>query len=76
MNTSNIAPPGKAVAKPSINFFERYLTVWVALCIVAGIALVRVDSLRSAGTDPSSDLRGAVAAPAPDAPTVESLRAP
>jgi ACR3 family arsenite transporter len=28
MNTSN-APPGKAVAKPSINFFERYLTVWV-----------------------------------------------
>ncbi len=24
---------------PSIGFFERYLTVWVALCIVAGIAL-------------------------------------
>lgn len=42
MNTSNIAPPGKAVAKPSINFFERYLTVWVALCIVAGIALGQV----------------------------------
>jgi len=39
MNTSNAAPPGQAVAKPSINFFERYLTVWVALCIVAGIAL-------------------------------------
>ncbi len=39
MNTSNIAPPRKAVTKPSINFFERYLTVWVALCIVAGIAL-------------------------------------
>jgi len=39
MNTSNVAPPGKAVAKPSINFFERYLTVWVALCIVVGIAL-------------------------------------
>jgi ACR3 family arsenite transporter len=28
MNTSN-APPGKAVAKPSISVFERYLTVWV-----------------------------------------------
>ncbi|AQQ37692.1 MULTISPECIES: ACR3 family arsenite efflux transporter [Burkholderia] len=39
MNTSNITPPGTAVAKPAINFFERYLTVWVALCIVAGIAL-------------------------------------
>ncbi|HDR8909187.1 ACR3 family arsenite efflux transporter [Burkholderia multivorans] len=39
MNTSNVAPPGKAVAKPSINFFERYLTVWVALSIVAGIVL-------------------------------------
>ncbi|MCA7963759.1 ACR3 family arsenite efflux transporter [Burkholderia cenocepacia] len=39
MNTSNITPPGTAVAKPAINFFERYLSVWVALCIVAGIAL-------------------------------------
>ncbi|MDE2610852.1 MAG: arsenical-resistance protein, partial [Burkholderiales bacterium] len=26
-------------ARPAISFFERYLTVWVALCIVAGIAL-------------------------------------
>jgi arsenite transporter len=26
-------------ARPAIGFFERYLTVWVALCIVAGIAL-------------------------------------
>ncbi|WP_175922908.1 ACR3 family arsenite efflux transporter [Burkholderia latens] len=39
MNTSNVIPPRDAVAKPAINFFERYLTVWVALCIVAGIAL-------------------------------------
>ncbi|HHV7522413.1 TPA: ACR3 family arsenite efflux transporter [Burkholderia orbicola] len=39
MNTSNVTPPGNAVAKPGINFFERYLSVWVALCIVAGIAL-------------------------------------
>jgi ACR3 family arsenite transporter len=27
------APP------PALSFFERYLTVWVALCIVAGVAL-------------------------------------
>ncbi len=26
-------------AKPVMNVFERYLTVWVALCIVSGIAL-------------------------------------
>ncbi|WP_415858439.1 arsenic resistance protein, partial [Burkholderia ubonensis] len=39
MNTSNVAPPERAAAKPAINFFERYLTAWVALCIVAGIAL-------------------------------------
>ncbi|MCA8223372.1 ACR3 family arsenite efflux transporter [Burkholderia multivorans] len=26
-------------AKPAIGFFERYLTVWVALCIVVGVLL-------------------------------------
>ncbi|MDM0019146.1 ACR3 family arsenite efflux transporter [Variovorax saccharolyticus] len=31
-----------APARPAIGFFERYLTVWVALCIVAGIALGQV----------------------------------
>lgn len=30
---------GKRAASGSMNFFERYLTVWVALCIVAGIVL-------------------------------------
>jgi arsenite transporter len=38
MTTSSIdatlAPP-----PPAIGFFERYLTIWVALCIVAGIGL-------------------------------------
>jgi ACR3 family arsenite transporter len=29
-------------ARPTIGFFERYLTIWVALCIVAGIALGQV----------------------------------
>jgi len=42
MNMSNAIPPRHAVAKPAINFFERYLTVWVALCIVAGIVLGQV----------------------------------
>ena len=26
-------------SKPAMNLFERYLTLWVALCIVAGVAL-------------------------------------
>lgn len=29
---------GAAKAAPAISFFERYLTLWVALCIVAGVA--------------------------------------
>ncbi|MGE5650660.1 MAG: ACR3 family arsenite efflux transporter [Bacillota bacterium] len=29
-------------SKPAIGFFERYLTVWVALCIIAGILLGRI----------------------------------
>jgi ACR3 family arsenite transporter len=28
-----------AAAKPAIGFFERYLTVWVGLCIVAGVLI-------------------------------------
>ena len=34
-------PPARAGA-PAMNRFERYLTVWVALCIVAGVALGQV----------------------------------
>lgn len=30
------------IARPAMGFFERYLTVWVALCIVAGIALGQI----------------------------------
>ncbi|MCO5119789.1 MAG: ACR3 family arsenite efflux transporter [Burkholderiaceae bacterium] len=30
---------GRAPAAPAMSVFERYLTVWVLLCIVAGIAL-------------------------------------
>ncbi|MDR3098772.1 MAG: ACR3 family arsenite efflux transporter [Paraburkholderia sp.] len=39
MNTPNAATTAHAALKPAISFFERYLTVWVALCIIAGIAL-------------------------------------
>ena len=30
---------GKQIAGSPIGFFERYLTLWVVLCIVAGIVL-------------------------------------
>ena len=30
---------GKIAARAPLNFFERYLTAWVALCIVVGIVL-------------------------------------
>jgi arsenite transporter len=40
MTTSPLAADGAASATPAaIGFFERYLTVWVLLCIGAGIAL-------------------------------------
>ncbi|MDI3382766.1 ACR3 family arsenite efflux transporter [Xenophilus aerolatus] len=31
--------PSPAAVAPAIGFFERYLTVWVGLCIVAGVGL-------------------------------------
>jgi len=34
-----LVPPSEAPARPGISFFERWLTLWVALCIVAGITL-------------------------------------
>ncbi|MBB3003026.1 ACR3 family arsenite transporter [Paraburkholderia tropica] len=39
MNTPNLATARHGTQKPVISFFERYLSVWVALCIVAGIGL-------------------------------------
>jgi ACR3 family arsenite transporter len=35
------APMAMATAPKRLNFFERYLTVWVGLCMVAGLALGR-----------------------------------
>lgn len=40
MSTSHTAAVDGGSA-PAIGFFERYLTIWVALCIVAGILLGR-----------------------------------
>ena len=39
MSISEPRPASALRAAPAIGAFERYLTVWVALCIVAGIAL-------------------------------------
>jgi ACR3 family arsenite transporter len=39
MTTSSAAGTIQAPAAPAISFFERYLTVWVALCIVVGVLL-------------------------------------
>ena len=36
---SGTAEGEKGAARPGLSVFERYLTIWVALCIVAGIAL-------------------------------------
>lgn len=37
MTATHVAPSKKPFAKAPISFFERYLSLWVALCIVAGI---------------------------------------
>ncbi len=38
MSTATESTP-KAMQSKQLNFFERYLTVWVAICMVAGLAL-------------------------------------
>jgi arsenite transporter len=37
--TEAISAPATATRPPVMGLFERYLTLWVALCIIAGIAL-------------------------------------
>jgi ACR3 family arsenite transporter len=57
--TAGVAPAeGRPLEKKRLNFFERYLTLWVALCMGAGILVGKlfpaaVDALRSMefGTD-------------------------
>src|SRR6516165_804367 len=38
---SSVAGSGRRTAAPALGTFERYLTLWVALCILAGIVLGR-----------------------------------
>jgi arsenite transporter len=40
--SETIATAAPAVKAPPMGTFERYLTLWVALCIVVGIALGRL----------------------------------
>ena len=40
--TTQTVPARGAQARPAIGFFERYLTIWVALCIVAGVVIGQV----------------------------------
>ncbi len=41
-DATTLAAGAAAPAPPGMNLFERYLTLWVALCIVAGIVLGQV----------------------------------
>ena len=42
MATSTIEAPAKTASRKRLNLFERYLTVWVGLCMAAGLALGRL----------------------------------
>ena len=42
MSHSATTAGSTAAAKPAMSIFERFLTLWVALCIIAGIALGQV----------------------------------
>src|SRR5438309_5265644 len=39
---TSVTDAGRRTAAPALGTFERYLTVWVALCILAGIVLGRL----------------------------------
>lgn len=42
MNTPHVTASRKRASKSAISFFERYLSVWVALCIVVGVAFGQI----------------------------------
>ncbi|NUZ08898.1 ACR3 family arsenite efflux transporter [Piscinibacter koreensis] len=52
MNTSQLARNIAPQSAPGIGFFERYLTIWVALCIGAGVLLGQLmpDFFRAVGS--------------------------
>ena len=40
--SESAATAGHAPARPALGVFERFLAVWVALCIIIGIALGQI----------------------------------
>lgn len=66
--TEMLAPPAKTQPAPpkQLNLFERYLTVWVALCMVVGVLLGRslpgfVEALRSLEFGAGSQINAPIA---------------
>ena len=56
----------EATSKKRLNVFERYLTIWVALCMIAGVALGKLlpgftDSVRSLEFGDGSQINVAIA---------------
>ena len=43
---TTLTRPPQASKAPAMGVFERYLTLWVALCIVAGVVLGQTDACR------------------------------
>jgi ACR3 family arsenite transporter len=61
-----VASPSTVPAKKRLSFFERYLTVWVGLCMIAGVILGRsffvfVESLRSLEFGTGSQINAPIA---------------
>ncbi len=69
MSTTELAPPPEPAAPTSLkrlNLFERYLTVWVGLCMIAGVFLGRsapglIEFLRGLEFGSSSQINAPIA---------------
>jgi ACR3 family arsenite transporter len=69
MSTTELAPPPESTAPAAskrLNLFERYLTVWVGLCMLAGVLLGRsapglIESLRSLEFGAGSQINAPIA---------------
>ena len=56
-DATTLAAAATSPARPGMNLFERYLTLWVALCIVAGIVLGQAAPVRSMPSVPRPSRR-------------------
>jgi ACR3 family arsenite transporter len=69
MSITELAPPAEPAAPPEpkrLNLFERYLTVWVGLCMVTGVILGRsapevIESLRGLEFGTGSQINAPIA---------------